>query len=775
MTARTRVAVLAALLIAGSISAPARGSTVRLPALERAVRTLAPTLQRVHTLLGPAPATDPAVALVSLRLRDEAGLKSLIGRVSDPSDALYGHYLTPAQFHDRYSPTAAQVDAVTSWLRAAGLRVASVPANRLYVVASGTVAQAQAAFGVEIDRVRSLGWTFDVPRGVARVPGAPAGVVAGVRGLDTGDQAHLDSLLPPPGFVNAPPCSAYFGEKPATGLPAAFGLTAFTWAPCGYTPQQLHSAYGLDSVYAAGVDGRGVTVAVIDPFDSPRQLEDTNTYSARHGLRPAQLVRVSDPAATVLPTLPGGLIDPDSATQEETLDIEAIHTMAPGATIVYEASDSLLNISLQVAQNDVVDNHRAQIVSNSYGGRSDSADPNEDAIFMQAAAQGMGFYFSSGDEGDETLDPNGPGDRETDSLANNPWVTTVGGTSMAINAAGGVDWQTYWGNYTSTLTAGAWSPKPPGDYYAGGGGGTSQAYAQPGYQQGVVPSDLANYWQGKPAEAGLSGGLVGPAPAPQVPGRVEPDVSMLGDPNTGMIVGDTQDFTSYKNPLKLSLPTDDIHYGEFRIGGTSLSAPLFAGLVALADQAAGKPHGFLNPALYGAYEADPTIAQDITASTVKRAVVRNNYTNQTDASGGTATVLRDFDDPVTLHDRPGFDDATGMGTPNGLHFLHALAPGSTLLPAEPVAAPEAHASASGPKRATCARGGKLTFHLRAPKGRRIVKAVAYLNGKRVRTRTGTRLRSIVLRRTTTKRIRVKLVLTTDTGRRTTVTKRYRAC
>jgi Subtilase family len=451
--------------------------------------------------------------------------------------------------------------------------------------------------------------------------------------------------------------------------------------------------------------------------------------------------------------------------------------MAPGATIVYEASDSLLNISLQVAQNDVVDNHRAQIVSNSYGGRSDAADPNQDAIFMQAAAQGMGFYFSSGDAGDETRDPNGPGDRETDALANNPWVTTVGGTSMAINASGGVDWQTYWGNFTSTLQNDAWTPNPPGDYYAGGGGGTSQAYGQPAYQKGVVPADLASFWQGKPPEAGLSSGLLGATPAPQVPGRVEPDISMLGDPNTGMIVGDTQDFTAYKNPLNLQLPTDDVHYGEFRIGGTSLSAPLFAGLMALADQAAGRPHGFLNPALYAAYKADPSIAQDMTASTVKRAVARNNYTNQTDASGGTQTVLRDFDDPLTLHDRPGFDDATGMGTPNTLHFLHALAPGSTALPAEAVvaAASEASARVRGPRRATCARGGRIKFLLRAPKGRRIVKAVAYVNGRRVRTRSGHRLTSIVLRRTTRSRLRVRIVLTTDTGRRTTVRKTYRAC
>jgi hypothetical protein len=154
---------------------------------------------------------------------------------------------------------------------------------------------------------------------------------------------------------------------------------------------------------------------------------------------------------------------------------------------------------------------------------------------------------------------------------------------------------------------------------------------------------------------------------------------MLGDPNTGMVVGDTQDFTAYRNPLHLQLPTDDVHYGEFRLGGTSLSSPLFAALMALADQAADRPHGFVNPALYAAYKSDPSITVDLTSAATKRAVVRHDYVNRTDPAGGVTTLLRDFDEPLTLHDRPGFDDATGMGTPNGIRFLRALAPDSPQL------------------------------------------------------------------------------------------------
>jgi subtilase family serine protease len=674
---------------------PAAASSVR----ARLVQTLAPSLRRVHELLGPAPASEPVSALVSLRPRDEAGLRALIAHVTNPADPRYGHFLTAARFRTRFAPSKAQADAVAAWLRASGLTVTAIPANHRFVAVSGTVAQAQHAFGLTIGRIRELGSIIDVPLQRARVPGALAGIVAGVRGLDGGDVAKARSLLPPPAYATPGPCSSYFGELAAGDAPGAPGQPGpLPAVPCGYTPQQLRSAYALDPAYAAGIDGRGVKVAIIDPFDSPRARQDTDTYSARHGLPPVDLTRIADPFATAIPNLPTlpnalaklppvalvtGLIDPDGASEEETLDIEAIHALAPGASIVYEASDSLLNISLLIAQNDVVDHVRARIVSNSYGTSVDSHDPMEDALLQQAAAEGIGFYFSSGDAGDETRDPHGPGDRETDAPANNPLATSVGGTSMAIGADGKAVWQTYWGTFSSTLVNGAWSPAPPGDFYAGGGGGTSQSYAEPGYQKGVVPDDLANFWLGKPAEAGATEASVLPVPgkpvSPQVPGRVEPDISMLGDPNTGMVVGDTQDFTAYRNPLHLQLPTDDVHYGEFRLGGTSLSAPLFAALMALADQAAGHPHGFANPALYAAYKHDPSITVDLTPATAKRAVVRHDYVNRTDASGGVTTLLRDFDEPLTLHDRPGFDDATGMGAPNGIRFLRALAPDATQL------------------------------------------------------------------------------------------------
>ena len=223
-------------------------------------------------------------------------------------------------------------------------------------------------------------------------------------------------------------------------------------------------------------------------------------------------------------------------------------------------------------------------------------------------------------------------------------MTGVGGTSLAVGASNNYLFETGWGTDKAMLADGAWSPSPPGDFLYGAGGGTSQLFTQPSYQRGVVPQSLSTAAN---------------------PMRVVPDVAALGDPNTGMLIGETQTFGK-REPA----------YGEYRIGGTSLAAPLFAGMMALADQAAGFHHGFANPALYGL--AGTSAFHDIVPSTGQLAVVRNDYDNRVDGSGGVTTSLRTLDHDSSLATAPGYDNVTGLGTPNGAAFLAALAaqPGS---------------------------------------------------------------------------------------------------
>jgi hypothetical protein len=145
--------------------------------------------------------------------------------------------------------------------------------------------------------------------------------------------------------------------------------------------------------------------------------------------------------------------------------------------------------------------------------------------------------------------------------------------------------------------------------------------------------------------------------------RVVPDIAAVGDPNTGMLIGQTQAF-----------PDGTSRYSEYRIGGTSLSSPLAAGMLALALQRRGEPLGLANPALYAM--ATTGGYYDITKTDLPAypGDVRSDYINGVDAADGYRYSARWFDEDqiLTIHVRPGYDDVTGLGAPNGEAWLSGL-------------------------------------------------------------------------------------------------------
>src|SRR5258708_33110758 len=165
--------------------------------------------------------------------------------------------------------------------------------------------------------------------------------------------------------------------------------------------------------------------------------------------------------------------DPQGWYGEETLDVEAVHGMAPAAHIVYVGAPNNFQ-DLDAALNYVVDKHVAPIVTNSYGFNTEILppgyiQPQEDTI-LQGATEGIGIYFSSGDNSDESLVQ---GYTTTDWPASSPFVTSVGGTSLAVGASNNYLFETGWGSTTPAWTRTAWAPAPPRRwaYGAGGGGG----------------------------------------------------------------------------------------------------------------------------------------------------------------------------------------------------------------------------------------------------------------------------------------------------------------
>jgi subtilase family serine protease len=241
----------------------------------------------------------------------------------------------------------------------------------------------------------------------------------------------------------------------------------------------------------------------------------------------------------------------------------------------------------------------------------------------------MGIFFSSGDNGDESATE---GYRTTDWPASSPFVTSVGGTALGVGAANDRVFESGWGTTTSSWTGSAWSPSAPYPWIYGGGGGVSMIFPEPVYQQGVVPTSVFTA-QGRT-------------------GRAVPDISAIADPNTGLMVGETQTF-----------PDGSVKYSEYRIGGTSLASPIVAGIMALANQAAGHALGFVNPLLYSL--AGTSALTDLTSPASPIAMVRTNFVNSVDASGGLAYRLRTVNQTQSLVATPGYDDVTGLGTPAG--------------------------------------------------------------------------------------------------------------
>ena len=625
---------------------------------ERATVDASPDWTASATTAGHTDAASRLHLSVLLNLRDAAGATALADAVSNPRSASYRHYVTAAQWRARFAPTSRQVASVTRFLTDSGFTVTDVPANGRYVAFDGTAAQAEKAFATKLQDYDRAGKRVSAPSTATSVPAALSALVAGISGLDTSavvTPLHVTAAEegatvapgatpqttggqlpgPAPVFRNAPPCSDYYGQKKATGVPQILA-DPLTLVPCGYKPGQIRGAYGTDSALGQGLDGRGVRVAIVDAYASPTILKDAQTYAARndarHPLRDYQF-------SQVLPGSYGNVAacGPQGWYGEETLDVEAVHATAPAANIVYVGASSCFNNDILAAVNTIVDNGLADVITNSYGSTGESEPLVEHQTYLQAAAQGISVLFSSGDNGDEIVKT---GTRQVDSPASDPYVTAVGGTALAVGQADDYLFEQGWGTGSSTLVNGAWAPVPP-SYKYGGGGGTSRVWPQPAYQAGVVPNGIAKYFGGAK--------------------RAVPDVSMVADPQTGFLIGQTQQF-----------PDGSTKYSEYRIGGTSLSSPLFAGVVAIANQAAGQPLGFLNPAMYGL--AGTAAFRDVDhGRKITDGVVRANYNNGVDASAGVTTFLRTFNQTGTIYTRKGYDDVTGVGSPNGAAFLQAMA------------------------------------------------------------------------------------------------------
>jgi subtilase family serine protease len=639
----TGITVAAGTLLGSMIAVTPSASAATSP---KAIPNTKPVWTAHAKHLGAAKSTAAVTARVYFAPKGGIdALKKTVAAISTPGSAQYQHYLTQPQYTKRYGVTSATVTSTTKYLRAAGLKVSKASAGNHYVTVTGTVKAANKAFGTKIERYQHSGQKVQAPSTTLKVPAALSATVLTVSGLDT--TAHkmapatakaAPAAKPadaPAGFRNSRPCSRYYGQVSAkyqadfkTPLPKYQGKT-LPYVLCGYTGPQFRGAYEGDTA----LDGTGATVGIVDAYAAPTIVYDTTHYASEHG-------DASYAKGQYTQTVPKTFTDQEECGStgwygEQTLDVEAVHAMAGGAKIHYYGAKSCNDSDFTDAIQKVVDQDAVQIVSNSYGEPEEALDTGlivaNEAVYLQGATEGISFLFSSGDNGDELANT---GIKQADADASDPYVTAVGGTATGIDGNNKLQFQTGWGTGLAALSTDgkSWGPTA---FSAGAGGGTSALFNQPSYQAGVSKS----------------------------PYRTVPDVAMDADNATGMLIGETQTFSN------------GTYYDEFRLGGTSLASPLFAGMTALAVGKAGHGGGFLNPTIYAKKAAFADVLPAAAAGVPDKGVVRVNFVNSVDATKGLSYSVRTFDQDSSLATTKGYDLVTGLGVPKPAWF-NALGTGS---------------------------------------------------------------------------------------------------
>lgn len=410
-----------------------------------------------------------------------------------------------------------------------------------------------------------------------------------------------------------------FPQPPTTAdCEAKYGL------PC-YAPFQFQQAYDMNRLYRAGLNGSGRTIVIVDSFGSPTIQADLAKFDSDFGLPVPPSFQIIQPAGPVPPYDPNGT-DRVSWAVETSLDVEYAHAMAPGANILLvetpvDETEGVQGLpEMMASENYVIDHNLGDVISQSFGATEETF-PSPASIyglrgaFINALLHRVTVLGGSGDAG--------PTDYESDLTnlypfrvnswpSSDPLVTSVGGTQLHLDANG-----------NRMAPDNVWNDTALLGGPLAGGGGVSAVFRRPDFQDRVAD------------QVGRSRGT--------------PDVSLSAAVDGAALV-----YTSFSGERT----------GYHLVGGTSEATPLFSGVVAVADQAAGHRLGWLNPALYGLGERDPRSGLvDITSG--------NNtvtFTNPGPSDPGTFTVPG-FD--ATR----GYDLSSGLGTVDGARLVGALSRG----------------------------------------------------------------------------------------------------
>lgn len=645
----------------------------------------------------------------------EAALDRFMAEQYDTNSPNFHHWLEPEEFGRLYGPSDADMAAVTSWLQNRGFQILAVARGRVSIDFSGTVDQVQRAFHTEIHRFLADGKEHIANISDPSIPAALEPVIVGPAALHDFVPTHQSVLG---GLVKRDRKTGVLTpvEASQSGLsPQLTYLGAGGYPYEDITPYDFATIYNLLPLWNAGIDGAGVKIAIAGVSDI--EQSDLDTFRSSFGLPAMTLQTIhngSDPGIVA-----GG-------TVENTADVEWSGAAAKNAQIVLVVTASAPGSSMQY----IVDNKIAPIMSASYGGcESELGTAGNSAfngVYQQGAAEGISIFVSAGDQGATGCDKSGQAGPyyatqglQVNGLASSPYVTGVGGTDF--NWFYSSNLSTYWNASQNAqgATARGYIPELPWDptctsqwlltnykysdaltlcgdiigsigggldpivYVEGGSGGRSSCTTN----SGSTPATCGGGYP-KPAwQSGVTG-------IPNDGKRDVPDVSLFAAggwaPTSGNLDG-----SAYLICLASASPqgcdySDPSYIVYQQIGGTSLSSPAMAGIMAMVVQKmGGKGQGLANPVLY------KLAAEENYSGCGSDSVVAGNGCVFYDITDGTnamvcATDSVDCNNPSGLgplgissgyYSTVGYDQTTGLGSVNAKNLVYgwaaALAPHAT--------------------------------------------------------------------------------------------------
>jgi hypothetical protein len=656
---------------------------------------------------GAAPADLPMARMLLVLKRgaaQEAALEKLLDDQQDQSSPSYHQWLTPDQFGQQFGPSDQDVPAVAAWLRAHGFQIGMIGRGRTVIEFSGTAAQVLQAFHTEIHKYTVNGEDHWANASDPQIPAALAPVIVGVASL------HNFPKLPQYRIAGK------FSRDNASGRVQPLAKADFTTVDssicnlsgtgeCYFVgPYDFAKIYNVLPLWTSSpaIDGTGQSIAIVS--QSNINIQDVRDFRTLFGLPP------NDPQIFLNGPDPGLVQGPET---EALLDVELAGGVAKAATIklvVSQATNSTQGSDL--AGLYAVENSLASTVSESYGDcelfLGTAGNTFESMIRQQAAAQGITYINSAGDEGSARCDPfmgNAPAPAThgltVSGLASTPYGVAVGGTDF-LNFGANYTFKTpspYWNTSNGSNQVSAkgyipetvWNSNCTSPAYIAVGAGTSaeascnnpnasgavQTVAGGGGKSSCITSDGAT-------PSTCSGGYPKPSwqSAPGVPAdgvRDIPDLSLFSSPgfmDSAYIVCEADVLPT---PVSCSLNTPFTTF--LGIGGTSAAAPSFAGIMALVDQYThSSGQGNANYVLYrlassslqtsnscgaSSNPSSQCIFYDVTAGSNTVPCLSATYDCVTSTSGDSYGVLSGYDAGT------GYDLATGLGSINAYNMVHA--------------------------------------------------------------------------------------------------------